>query len=248
MYLPPCVRFATHLRLALAFGLTTPIFASQSAFAQEDPAANNDKPKPPESVRPGSVQSIPALNWFDTDLKKLTVWIMEMRRENYLIADDKSLTEKVTLVSHKPVSPEAAWQAYLSAMERHGYSIVRAGSVLKIVKANEACRALVGWAPEDLVGQDVSILMPPSDAGMHAHHLSTYLKTGKAGIIGRGREVIARRRDGSDIIIWLAIAEMRIGQQRMFTGTLRDVTAASMRSISWSIMRALCLSSSRRTR
>jgi PAS domain S-box-containing protein len=98
-----------------------------------------------------------------------------------------------------------------------------------IVQANEACRALVGWAPEDLVGQDVAMLMPPSAAGMHAHNLSTYLRTGKAGIIGKGREVIARRRDGSDIIIWLAIAEMRIGQQRMFTGTLRDVTADRLR-------------------
>jgi general secretion pathway protein D len=150
MYLDPSSRTTTPARQnrppafwshLAAVGLVGLVCAASPAFAQEEPPAPppaDDKPKPPVSIRPGSVQSIPAFNWFNTELSVLTKWIMEIRGENYLIADDKSLTEKITLVSQKPVSPEAAWQAYLSAMERHGYSIIRTGSLVKIVKANEA--------------------------------------------------------------------------------------------------------------
>jgi PAS domain S-box-containing protein len=98
-----------------------------------------------------------------------------------------------------------------------------------IVEANVACERLLGWEPSALVGQNVSILMPPVTAGSHDRHVSAYLRTGKANIIGRGREVVARRRDGSDIIVWLSIGEMRFGDRRMFTGTIRDITADRLR-------------------
>lgn len=98
-----------------------------------------------------------------------------------------------------------------------------------IVQANAACERLLGWAPADLIGRNVSMLMPLSAAAAHDRHVSTYLKTGRANIIGRGREVVARKRDGSDIIVWLSIAEMRLGDRRMFTGTIRDITADRLR-------------------
>ncbi len=98
-----------------------------------------------------------------------------------------------------------------------------------IIEANAACERLLGWTPSALIGQNVSILMPPLTAGSHDRFVSDYMRTGKAGIIGRGREVVARRRDGGDIIVWLSIGEMRLGDGRMFTATIRDVTADRLR-------------------
>jgi len=66
--------------------------------------------------------------------------------------------------------------------------------------------------------------MPEPDSGEHSQHLAKYLRTGKAKIIGIGREVLGQRKDGTTFPMYLGVGNMRIGGRRMFTGVVRDLT------------------------
>ena len=76
----------------------------------------------------------------------------------------------------------------------------------------------------ELIGRNVSILMPEPDRSAHDGYIARYLRTGEARIIGTGREVTGRRRDGSLFPLDLAIGEFRVGGRRHFTGVVRDVS------------------------
>lgn len=93
-----------------------------------------------------------------------------------------------------------------------------------IDSVNPAVERLFGWTADELVGQNVSILMPEPFRSEHDAYLRRYLRGAAARIIGRGREVIARRKDGGTFPIHLAVAEMDVGGRRMFTGIISDLT------------------------
>ena len=94
-----------------------------------------------------------------------------------------------------------------------------------IYDVNPATCIMFGYEESELIGQNISILMPTPYREEHDQYLSAYLETGVARIIGQGREVTAVRKDGSQIELDLAVSEVRIGGQPMFTGILRDMTS-----------------------
>ena len=93
-----------------------------------------------------------------------------------------------------------------------------------IETVNPAGEKLFGYAARELVGQNVHILMPSPHRENHDRHIANYLVTGNSKIIGIGREVVARRKDGTSFPVELAVSEMQIGDKPMFTGILRDVS------------------------
>ena len=93
-----------------------------------------------------------------------------------------------------------------------------------IEQVNPAVERMFGYTASELVGKNVSILMPPSDAGLHDRYLERYAATGRRGIIGIGREVTARRRDGTDFAAELAVSAGFVRGERRFTGIVRDVS------------------------
>ena len=93
-----------------------------------------------------------------------------------------------------------------------------------ITVANGAAARLFGYEPSELVGQNVKILMPSPYAEEHDGYLERYRRTGEARIIGKGREVEGRRKDGSVFPIRLAIGEGRYDGSRLFTGVLHDLS------------------------
>ncbi len=93
-----------------------------------------------------------------------------------------------------------------------------------IESVNPSAERMFGYTRAEMVGQNVKILMPPPFREEHDNFLARYLKTGTKKIIGIGREVSGRRKDGSTFFLDLAVSELHDGNRRLFTGIVRDVT------------------------
>lgn len=83
---------------------------------------------------------------------------------------------------------------------------------------------LFGYSAGEVIGKNVSILMPEPYQHEHDGYLSRYLTTGEKRIIGTGRVVVGLRKDGSTFPMELSVGEMRAGDARYFTGFVRDLT------------------------
>ena len=93
-----------------------------------------------------------------------------------------------------------------------------------IESANPATERLFGYALPELIGANVKMLMPAPYHDKHDGYLENYRRTGERKIIGIGREVVGRRKDGSVFPMDLSISEISVGGRRMFTGLVHDVT------------------------
>ena len=87
-----------------------------------------------------------------------------------------------------------------------------------------AAERLFGWTGAEAVGQNVKLLMPGPYQEKHDGYLSRYKETGERRIIGIGRVVVGKRRDGSTFPMELAVGEMNRPSGRSFTGFIRDLT------------------------
>ena len=83
---------------------------------------------------------------------------------------------------------------------------------------------MFGYKEEEVLGENVSILMPSPDRERHDGYLERYMRTGERRIIGIGRVLTARHREGATFPIELSVGEARIGDDRVFTGFIRDLT------------------------
>lgn len=86
-----------------------------------------------------------------------------------------------------------------------------------------ACRTF-GYESDEVIGKNVSMLMPEPFRGAHDGYIRNYLATGKAKIIGIGREVLGQHKDGSTFPMELSVAPMTVADRKMFTGVVRDIT------------------------
>lgn len=83
---------------------------------------------------------------------------------------------------------------------------------------------LFGYAADEAVGRNISLLMPSPYREQHDSYLARYMATGERRIIGSGRLVVGQRKDASTFPMELAVGEMRSGNRRFFTGFVRDLT------------------------
>ena len=96
---------------------------------------------------------------------------------------------------------------------------------LRIVQSfNKAAERIFGYPAGEVIGNNVNMLMPLPYRKEHATYVDNYLRTGNRKIIGTGREVAGRRKDGATFPLYLAVSEVWVGKRRIFTGILSDIT------------------------
>jgi two-component system sensor kinase FixL len=117
---------------------------------------------------------------------------------------------------------EARWRAIIdSAVD----GIIMIDAHGRIEAFNHAAERLFGYAIDEVLGRNVDLLMPSPYHEEHDTYLSRYLATGRAKIIGVGREVQGLRKDGTTFPLHLSVGEITIQGERKFTGILHDLTS-----------------------
>lgn len=87
-----------------------------------------------------------------------------------------------------------------------------------------AASRLFQRTPAEVIGLNVSCLMPAPYREAHDGYIGRYLQTGEKRIIGVGRVVVGERKDGSTFPMELSVGEVRVGESHYFTGFVRDLT------------------------
>lgn len=93
-----------------------------------------------------------------------------------------------------------------------------------VESVNLAAAKLFGFEEEEVVGNNISMLMPSPYREEHDAYLQRYMKTSKPHIIGIGREVEGKKKDGTVFPVRLAVSEVFLGEGRIFTGIVHDLT------------------------
>jgi two-component system sensor kinase FixL len=116
---------------------------------------------------------------------------------------------------------EARWQAVLYTARDAIISIDPRGSVTLF---NHAAEAIFGYSAAEVLGRNVSMLMPPPYRDEHDGYIESYRRTGVPKAIGRVREVEALRKNGETFPIELSVSEARVGDSIIYTAIIRDVS------------------------
>ena len=89
---------------------------------------------------------------------------------------------------------------------------------------NRAAQQMLGYALDEVKGKNLSMLMPESYGSAHDRYVAQYLRTGQSQIIGTGREIVAKRKDGTQFPIYLSVNEVRHWPERKFVGLIHDLS------------------------
>ena len=116
----------------------------------------------------------------------------------------------------------AEFQALLDAAVD---AIVVIDDKAKVITFNRAAERMFGYSAADVLGKNVHVLMDEPYRSEHERYVSRYVETGDAHIIGKGREVEARRANGEIFPVSLAVGEALDGRNRRFVGIIRDLSA-----------------------
>lgn len=116
---------------------------------------------------------------------------------------------------------EARWRSVIdSAVD--GIIVIDARG--RVETFNAAAEKLFGYAASEVIGKNVHMLMPSPYREEHDSYLARYLTTGRAKVIGIGREVQGRRKDGTVFPLQLSVGEFVTENERKFTGIVHDLS------------------------
>ncbi|HEY8888181.1 MAG TPA: diguanylate cyclase [Gallionella sp.] len=109
-------------------------------------------------------------------------------------------------------------------LEMAAEGIVSIDTEGKLLSFNRAAQKIFGYSEEEVIGKNVSLLMPPPHRDNHDEYISRYLQTGQGHVVGTTRELQGRRKDGMPFPMELSVTEIKLGDAHFFTAVLRDVS------------------------
>jgi two-component system, sensor histidine kinase len=171
-----------------------------------------------------SLNEIIEIECFDGSRKTVRNSAVPLRDRDGRISGTVVLNEDITdrLATERQIAIEQAkYRAIVDTAVDAMVVIDEAGAIQSF---NKAAETIFGYTADEAVGRNVSMLMPEPDHSAHDDYILNYRRTGIRKIIGSGREVQGQRQDGSLFPLELSIEEWRIGEQRYFTGIMRDIT------------------------
>ena len=122
-------------------------------------------------------------------------------------------------------APQASLHQFAAMLRSAVDAIISIDATGTIESVNPATEALFGYAAAELIGLNVKLLMPEPYQSQHDSYIRQYRHTGQRRIIGIGREVVGRRKDGSTFPMHLSVSEYEIDGERHFAGIVHDLTA-----------------------
>ena len=140
-------------------------------------------------------------------------------------AVENEVRSSAVQVDHANRALATSEDRYRSIIETAADAVIVIDGRGRIREFNAAAEAMFCYQLSDVRGHNVSMLMPKSDAKVHDGHIDRYTSKGGPSIIGKGRELLALRRDGSSFPIELAVGEWHGADgKRLFTGIIRDIS------------------------
>ncbi len=160
-------------------------------------------------------QGVRMVEWFHSDL-----------------TDDRETPVSILCIGRDVTELQSARRALTEAEQRNRAVLETAVSAIitisdryLIESVNSATERMFGYTREEMIGQNVSMLMPEPYSSQHDQYVENYKRTGRRKIIGIGREAVARRKDGSVFPIDLSVGEVVLEDgKRLFTGIIRDLS------------------------
>jgi two-component system, sensor histidine kinase and response regulator len=119
---------------------------------------------------------------------------------------------------------ELAEQQLRIILDSVGEAVIIADHAMIIQNVNKAMLDMFGYSRAEMVGQSVDILLDAADAADHMGHVRRYLQTHESKVIGRRREMAARRKNGAVFPVELSVGDLGVVRQAQFIGIIRDIS------------------------
>ena len=103
-------------------------------------------------------------------------------------------------------------------------AIITIDEVGNVESFNAGEESIFGFAAAEVVGQNVNMLMPAPDHTAHDGYLNAYEQTGIKTVVGQGRKVVGRRKDGTEFPLDLSVSVVKLSDRRIYTVIIRDIT------------------------
>jgi len=157
-------------------------------------------------------------------LAAATIWLVAFLALSYQRSRAELLQSESVLLHAQRVA-EAGQARLRSILETAPEAIITIDDRGIVDSFSASAEKLFGYEASEVVGRNVSMLMPAPYREEHDNYISRYLQTGERRIIGIGRLVQAQRKDGTTFPMELAVGEVVSGGERTFTGFIRDISS-----------------------
>ncbi len=139
-------------------------------------------------------------------------------------ANISALKKSESDIKQKTNSLEQAHQYLTGILETAADAIISIDPNGMVLSCNPAVTTIFGYETHEVIGENIKMLMPEPYQSQHDGYLKKYHSTGIKKIIGIGREVFGKRKDGSEFPMELSVSEVKAGNEQRFTGIVRDIS------------------------